>query len=136
MFKEEIPNDSRILKEVSSRLMGKLKASGVGEDVIFDIHVGFEEALRNAMVHGNKNDPGKTVKVETEIQQDSVIISIEDQGEGFDPEKLPDPTTQENLLREGGRGVYLIRHLMDEVIYEKEGRRVVMRKYFAKARKK
>ena len=55
---------------------------------------------------------------------------MEDEGEGFNPDSLPDPTLEENLLREGGRGVYLINHLMDEVRYEKNGRKVIMKKYF------
>jgi serine/threonine-protein kinase RsbW len=129
MFKDRIPNDSRVLKEESNRLMRELKKSGVPEDVIFDIHVGFEEALRNAMVHGNRNDPDKMVSIEVRLLPEAVVIIIEDEGEGFDHMSIPDPTTEENLLKEGGRGVYLIHQLMDEVEYAKEGRRVIMKKF-------
>ncbi len=131
-MKTTIDNDSHLLKEVSKKLISTLRAHKVREDIIFDIHVGFEEALRNAMIHGNKQDPGKKVVVETDIIENAVVISVEDEGEGFDPKKLPDPTLDENILKEGGRGVYLINHLMDEVKYENGGRRVVMIKYFNK----
>ena len=131
-MKTKIANDGHLLKEVSKSLIAHLKEMGVEEDIIFDIHVGFEEALRNAMIHGNKSNPGKHVSVEAEIKEDAVVISVEDEGDGFDPSGLPDPTLQENLLKESGRGVYLMKHLMDEVRYENGGRRVVMVKYFAK----
>ncbi|MGB2601447.1 MAG: ATP-binding protein [Candidatus Omnitrophota bacterium] len=131
-MKTKIENDSHLLKEVSNVLIDDLKARGVDEDIIFDIYVGFEEALRNAMIHGNKSASNKKVAVETEIEGNKVTIMVEDEGEGFDPESLPDPTLDENLLKESGRGVYLINHLMDEVRYENDGRRVVMIKYLDK----
>ena len=126
----EIENDSHLLKEVSKELISTLKEKNVAEEVIFDVHVGFEEALRNAMIHGNKSHPKKKVKIETEITDEWVMIIVEDEGTGFDLESLPDPTIEENLLKESGRGVYLIRHLMDDVRYELGGRRVVMKKNF------
>lgn len=128
-MKTTIANDSHLLKEVSKQLITLLKEKGVDEEIIFDIHIGFEEALRNAMIHGNKQDPAKKVVVETEINENKVIIYVEDEGGGFDPQNLPDPTLDENLLKEGGRGVYLIKHLMDEVRYENGGRKVIMVKY-------
>jgi serine/threonine-protein kinase RsbW len=124
--KELLGNDSSLLKEISNKLISDLEKKGVDEHVIFDIHVSFEEALRNAMMHGNKLDPSKKVSVETDVTDVRVAISVEDEGEGFDPDKLPDPTSEENILKESGRGVYLIKHLMDEVSYENGGRKVVM----------
>ena len=132
MDRISVENDSHLLKDVSKKVITQLKEKGVDEEVVFDVHVAFEEALRNAMVHGNKQSPDKKVLVETDIKEDQVIISVEDEGEGFDIKDLPDPTLDENLLKESGRGVYLILHLMDEVKYENEGRRVVMIKYFYK----
>ena len=130
MTKTMISNDSHLLKEESKKLINRLKEKGVNEEIIFDIHVGFEEALRNAMIHGNKEDPDKKVTIETEINENAVVICVEDEGKGFDPFDLPDPTSDENLLKESGRGVYLIKHLMDEVKYENGGRKLVMTKYF------
>ncbi|MFQ5953081.1 MAG: ATP-binding protein [Candidatus Omnitrophota bacterium] len=128
IMKTEIANDSQLLKDVSKKFINFLREKGIDEDIIFDIHVGFVEALRNAMIHGNKNDPDKVVRIETEVTREMIIITVEDEGDGFDPKSLPDPTLDENLLKEGGRGVYLINHLMDEVEYENGGRKVVMKK--------
>ena len=129
MKRTSIENDSHLLKEVSNELIEELREIGVNEEIIFDVHVGFEEALRNAMVHGNKEAEHKKVAVETKIEDNSVTIMVEDEGDGFVPESLPDPTHDDNLLLEGGRGVYLIKHLMDEVRYENGGRRLIMIKY-------
>ena len=127
-MKTRIASDSHLLKEISKKLINKLRKNGIDEEIIFDIHVGFEEALRNAMIHGNKFSPDKTVKIEVDVNPGVVVISVEDEGEGFNPDSLPDPTLDENLLKESGRGVYLIKHLMDEVYYEKGGRKVIMKK--------
>ncbi|MDP8258302.1 MAG: ATP-binding protein [Candidatus Aadella gelida] len=129
-MKSDIANDSYLLKEESKKLISLLKGKGISEDVIFDIHVGFEEALRNAMIHGNKLDINKKVTVEITLTDKDVIIRVQDEGDGFEPEKVPDPTLDENLLNERGRGVYLITHLMDEVKYVDGGRTVVMKKDF------
>ncbi len=129
-MRTEVASDSHLLKEASKRFINVLREKGVEEDIIFDIHVGFEEALRNAMIHGNKCDPGKKVIIETEMTENAVVICVADEGNGFDPDRLPDPTLDENLLKESGRGVYLIRHLMDEVRYENGGRKIIMKKYF------
>ncbi|MBU1084387.1 MAG: ATP-binding protein [Candidatus Omnitrophota bacterium] len=129
-MKNVISNDSHLLKEESGKLINALREKGINEDVIFEIHVGFEEALRNAMMHGNKFDISKKVTVEIEITDSFVRICVEDEGEGFDPEKIPDPTLDENLLKECGRGVYLLTHLMDSVEYKKNGRCVIMTKNF------
>ena len=127
-FKKEIENNSHLLKEVSKELINELKKLDIEEEIVFDVHVAFEEALRNAMIHGNKNSADKKVYVESEINGDEVTIIVEDEGSGFDHKELPDPTVTENLLKESGRGVYLIKHLMDEVVYEKNGCRVIMKK--------
>ncbi|MBF0216204.1 MAG: ATP-binding protein [Candidatus Omnitrophica bacterium] len=121
-------NTAGSLKEVSAGLISALLEKGVAEGTVFEIQLSFEEALRNAMVHGNRERPDKKVKVEIEISEKDVRLMIEDEGEGFDLEKLPDPTAGDNLLRECGRGVYLIKHMMDEVRYSDGGRKVFMRK--------
>ena len=128
-MRKHIKNDSMLLKEISSDLMQELRRKDIKEEVIFEVHVSFEEALRNAMMHGNRQDPEKKVLVETEITDGVLYIAVEDEGEGFEPSSIPDPTLEENLLKESGRGVYLINRLMDEVKYENNGRRVIMIKH-------
>ncbi|MFH1837183.1 MAG: ATP-binding protein [Candidatus Omnitrophota bacterium] len=135
-MKNIIANDSYLLKEESKKLIALLKSKGIDENIIFDIHVGFEEALRNAMIHGNKMEADKKVTIDIKIKEESIVISVEDEGDGFDPGEVPDPTLEENLLRDRGRGVYLITNLMDKVKYEDKGRCVIMEKKFRKCPKK
>jgi serine/threonine-protein kinase RsbW len=123
---KRIDNDSHLLKEVSREVTDELRVLGAKESLIFDIRVAMEEALRNAMIHGNKMDPGKKVKFEARVSGENIMITIEDEGKGFEPVKVPDPTDEDNILKTSGRGVYLIKHLMDEVKYENGGRRVIM----------
>ncbi|MDD4957209.1 MAG: ATP-binding protein [Candidatus Omnitrophica bacterium] len=130
MIKAILKNDVAMLKDISRQLVEELKNMKVKEEIVFDVRLAFEEALRNAMIHGNRLDPGKKVKVEADMREQYVVISIEDEGSGFDPDSLPDPTLERNLLREGGRGVFLIKKLMDEVIYENNGKKVRMVKMF------
>jgi serine/threonine-protein kinase RsbW len=84
------------------------------------------EALSNAMLYGNGQDPAKRVHVEISIQQASVVATITDEGGGFDPSLVPDPTIPANLERTGGRGLFLIRSLMDEVRYNARGNSVTL----------
>jgi len=83
---------------------------------IINLQIACSEALINAIVHGNKEDENK--KVYTEIAYDATILTvrIKDEGNGFDIHKLPDPTSNENILKESGRGVYIIKSLVDEFI--------------------
>ena len=128
-IKTFIENDSHLLKEISREVIDELRSLGTHEGLIFDIQVAMEEALRNAMIHGNKFDPQKKVSVEAEVVGGKVRVCVEDEGAGFVSSNVPDPTDEENILKTSGRGVYMINHLMDEVKYENGGRRVVMVKY-------
>ena len=125
-IKTFIENDSHLLKEISREVTDELRSLGTHEGLIFDIQVAMEEALRNAMIHGNKFDPQKKVSVEAEVVGGKVRVCVEDEGAGFVSSNVPDPTDEENILKTSGRGVYMINHLMDEVKYENGGRRVVM----------
>jgi serine/threonine-protein kinase RsbW len=91
-----------------------------------EFEIAVVEALNNAAEHGNGGDPHKQVKVVCRTEPGRVVLAIEDQGEGFDPDDLPDPTAEENLLREDGRGILLMRQLADTCRFEDDGRRVVL----------
>jgi serine/threonine-protein kinase RsbW len=93
-----------------------------------DVEIAVREALENAVVHGNHEDPGKHVCVRCRFDLDVVSISIKDEGEGFDINKVPDPTAPENIQSSHGRGIYLMKALMDEVQFEEGGVLVHMRK--------
>lgn len=86
----------------------------MGDDQFFNLVIAMTEAVNNAIVHGNKLDPTRRVRYSVECRADGVHCVVEDEGEGFNPDEVADPLSPENLLREGGRGMFLIRSLMQE----------------------
>ncbi len=93
-----------------------------------DIEIALREALANAVIHGNHEDPRKQVYVGCRSGTDEVSIVVRDEGEGFDIDEVPDPTAPENIESSHGRGIYLMKTLMDEVRFERGGAVVYMRK--------
>ncbi len=93
-----------------------------------DIETALREALANAVIHGNHEDTGKQVSIGCRCGTDEVSIVIRDEGQGFDINGVPDPTTPENIESSHGRGIYLMKTLMDEVRFERGGSVVYMRK--------
>jgi serine/threonine-protein kinase RsbW len=89
--------------------------AGLNEDERFHVTMAVREAAVNAVLHGNEYDPGRQIAVGLENTGKSLVFTIADEGTGFNPETLPDPLAPENLLRGTGRGIFLIRSLMDEV---------------------
>ena len=87
-----------------------------------NVLIAMTEAVNNAIVHGNKLDPEKSVTVSCAIDGKSLVFRISDEGPGFDYENLPDPTAPENIEKPHGRGVFLIRHLADDCVFEDAGR--------------
>ncbi len=84
------------------------------------------ECVNNAIVHGNKLDPDKKVHIHYAINNQRIEVTISDEGDGFDPDNLPDPTAEENLEKDCGRGIFLMRHLADELSFSDKGRSVTM----------
>jgi len=91
------------------------REAGFDEDTASNISMVAREAAVNAVLHGNKKDPAKHVTAIFELSDEALKISVADEGPGLDPDKIPDPLAQENLLRSSGRGVFLMRAYMDEV---------------------
>ena len=91
------------------------------------MRLALEEALTNAVQHGNKNDPERRVTVQCEIGDRETLIDVRDEGEGFDPRSVPDPTAAENIDIPSGRGLMLMRSFMAEVVIHPPGNRVTMR---------
>ena len=89
----------------------------LGEDTSHWIGIAVREAVANAIKHGNREDPDKTVEVDFGLEGDEVVVRVADQGEGFDPDTLPDPLSKENLLRPNGRGIFFMRQFMDGIDY-------------------
>jgi serine/threonine-protein kinase RsbW len=116
-------------------ILAEVKRSDFGGDDVFGIHLAIEEALINAVKHGNKEDPQKQIKVEYSITPQKFDISVTDEGCGFTPEAVPDPRCGENLYKVTGRGLLLMRAYMDSVEYNDAGNCVHMVKYKAKSKK-
>ena len=93
--------------------------AGFDEDVRFNITMAVREAAANAVFHGNGGNGAKQIQASFENTGSSLVFSIADEGEGLDPETLPDPLAPENLLRSSGRGIFLIRSFMDEVHFRR-----------------
>ena len=88
---------------------------GVSDEAAFGIDMAVREAVTNAVLHGNRQDDKKNVEITLKSLPDAVEISVHDQGRGFNPEEVPDPTAQENILKTSGRGIFFMRTFMDEV---------------------
>jgi serine/threonine-protein kinase RsbW len=117
----KIPSDmSNIFRAENfiDKLSGKLK---LGDELIGNISVSVIEAVSNAIQHGNKNDITKIVHLEYEVKDGLLIFRIRDEGEGFNMENVPDPTLPENIENIKGRGLFLIKHLADNVYFERNG---------------
>lgn len=91
--------------------------SGLGEEAAFGIDLAVREAVTNAVLHGNEQDETKTVEVTFTTSSAALIVTVRDQGEGFDPKRVPDPTDPQNILKSSGRGIFLMRTFMDEVTW-------------------
>ena len=89
--------------------------------ISFNLRTALAEALGNAIRYGNGEDPDRMVRVYVEMGRDSVRIHIDDDGQGFDRSRVPDPTHPDNLEREYGRGLFVIRHLVDDVAFNEKG---------------
>jgi serine/threonine-protein kinase RsbW len=113
-----IPSKPALLDGAVEEITAGLRRTAHWRDAE-DIGLVIGEAIANAMVHGNHGDPEKTVHVVVAVNEHSdLLVSVKDTGSGFDPSRLPDPTAPENLMTPHGRGIFLIRQLMDEVQFK------------------
>lgn len=112
-----------------SEIMTLIKKTSCAPEHDFAVETALQEALANAVLHGNHLDPGKMVRICCACQKDlGVVIIVKDEGEGFDATKVPSPLVGERIHSEHGRGIYLVNMLMDEVRFERGGREIYMRK--------
>lgn len=116
-FKKIVSSDPNLIPEVDEFIFDKINPLNLEADTLSNLSLAISEALSNAMVHGNKLDPNKDVTVSIRISRDDLVLSIKDQGEGFDPKSVPDPTIPENILKDSGRGIHIMRSFIDKVFY-------------------
>ena len=127
-FEVFIPSDTEAGQAVQERIVSRLESLEYSMRDVFGVRLALEEALVNAIKHGNGLDPDKTVRVNCLIEDDLLRVEIEDQGPGFNMSDVPDPTADENLERPCGRGIMLIKSFMTSVEYNAKGNRVVLEK--------
>jgi serine/threonine-protein kinase RsbW len=124
-----IPSDPAEARQVQEEIERQLKASRYSDPEIFGIKLALEEALVNAIKHGNNMDRSKKVRIAYRVSAERFDVLIVDEGGGFDPSDVPDPTAVENLERPCGRGLMLMRHYMSEVCFSPRGNSVLMCKH-------
>ncbi|NBC18815.1 MAG: ATP-binding protein [Bacteroidetes bacterium] len=96
------------------------------DDLTYQVVLLVSEAVTNAMKHGNRFDDGKQVRLEIVIREDRVIVCVQDEGQGFDPEAIENPLDESNLMRESGRGLFLMKRMADVVTYDRDRRELCL----------
>ena len=121
MLSIEIASKLDSIAEVESLIDNVCEELKLNEDHYGNILIAVTEAVNNAIIHGNKYSLEKTVKVDVVKSDAHVLFTVSDKGEGFDYNNLPDPTAPENLEKPDGRGIFLMKNLSDEVVFESNG---------------
>jgi len=124
-----IASNTREMASVQQAILDAVHEADFSERAVFAIRLAMEEALSNAIHHGNHDDPDKHVTVDYRVTADRLTVSIDDEGAGFQPQRLADPRAAPNLTHPHGRGVLLMQAYMDEVRFNQSGNAVTLVKY-------
>lgn len=125
----EIPSLSENIRMIESFIDNAKERFHLNDDIYGNIMIAVTEAVNNAIKHGNQNNPKLNVALSLLLEKDLIKFRVEDEGRGFDYHQLPDPTAPENLEKPGGRGIFLMKHLSDEVEFQENGRVVELSFY-------
>ena len=123
-----ISNDAAASRSLLLEILGKIESQGWIQQDIFAVHLAVEEALANAIQHGNQFDPNKHIRIGCRLSSDRICVEIADEGAGFDPHSLPDPTCFDRLRSPRGRGVMLMKAFMSRVEFNAAGNAVLLEK--------
>jgi serine/threonine-protein kinase RsbW len=126
----QLPSDLKIIQETTRDIIKKIKSQEIGKDNLFDIRLALDEALVNAIKHGNKENPDKKVFLKVTIGPHIIEIQIKDEGSGFECDKIVSPLDEKNLKKPCGRGIFLMKKLMDKVEFFDGGSGIKMVKSF------
>ena len=121
-FNIQIPSIIENIRIIESFIDNAKNKLGLNDDIYGNIMIAVTESVNNAIIHGNKSNRNKNVQISLTINDDILKFIIEDEGEGFDYKNLPDPTAPENIDKTNGRGIFLMKHLSDEVNFLQNGR--------------
>jgi serine/threonine-protein kinase RsbW len=127
-IREKLSSKLDAVPVLMARVIDMLKETTFTEDERINVRLALEEAIANAIRHGNRMDAALTVEIIIEVNDTSFTATVRDQGQGFDVASLADPTAKENLMKTSGRGVFLMRQLMDSVDFFDGGRGIRMTK--------
>jgi serine/threonine-protein kinase RsbW len=130
-----LPSEVTAISPFVDKLMRLLRNCACVPEAVSDVEIALREALANAIIHGNHEDRRKHVRVTCRCEPDEVSIAVKDEGKGFDTHNLPDPTAPENIGSVHGRGIQMMKALMDEVRFEEGGAAIYMRKNAGEAPK-
>jgi serine/threonine-protein kinase RsbW len=128
-IKISIPSLIENIQIIESFIDNAKDSFEINDDLYGNIMISVTECISNAIVHGNQSDSGKLVHLELQMDAGLLRCSIEDEGNGFDFNQLPDPTDPENIEKVGGRGIFLMKHLSDEVKFEDGGKKTILSFY-------
>lgn len=128
-FQVQITSQSGEMTAIQNRVAGLLQELEYSDRDLFSVRLALEEALVNAIKHGNRKDPNKNVRIGCLIDTQKVRIEVEDRGAGFEVEQVPAPIADDNLKKPNGRGILLLRTFMNAVEYNERGNRLVMERY-------
>ncbi|MFA0961813.1 ATP-binding protein [Roseivirga sp. BDSF3-8] len=128
-IKIQIPSLSENIRIIESFIDNAKERFSLNDDIYGNIMIAVTESVTNAIKHGNSGDKSKNVHLSLTIQDNQIVFTIRDEGNGFDHTNLPDPTSPENIDKPGGRGIFLMKHLCDEVNFKDEGRIVELSFY-------
>ena len=129
-IKIEIPSLPENIRIIESFIDNAKEHFSLEDDIYGNIMIAVTEAVNNAIKHGNKGIKAKNVSLSLNIDDSVIRFKIKDEGMGFDFNHLPDPTAPENINKPGGRGIFLMKHLSDEVVFEEGGSVVILEFYF------
>jgi serine/threonine-protein kinase RsbW len=128
-IKISIPSLIENIKIIESFIDNAKESFEINDDIYGNIMISVTECISNAIIHGNQNNKEKLVHLELSVENNILRFIIEDEGKGFDQSELKDPTAPENIEKTGGRGIFLIKHLSDDVKFEKNGKKTILSFY-------
>ena len=122
-----LESEMNSISQVEKLIDAQAQMLNIDDEVYGKYMLSVVECVNNAIVHGNKMDKNKKVTMHYHISNTKIEVTVSDEGDGFDPDSLPDPTAEENLERDCGRGIFLMRHLSDELEFANNGRTITMK---------
>ena len=125
----EIPSLAENIRIIESFIDNAKEKYHLNDDIYGNIMIAVTEAVNNAIKHGNKDNSSKNVSISLSLEEGMIKFKVQDEGTGFDFHQLPDPTLPENISRPGGRGIFLMKHLSDEVDFKENGKVVELSFY-------